>query len=381
MAGVTWLAFRRRRTSLAVFIAVALVLDAWMLANGHASADALRHTGLCPTLPCVEPSEIYAPARQAAVIDLLLVVLPLALGLVHGVGLVAREAENSTHRLVFTQGVSRTRWYLTSLAVALGGALVVEAIVLPVAHWWAGIAWVDLPGTLTLGGSRIQPDVVPVSGVVPLAYTGFAVALGVAAGAVLRRVPWATAVTAVTYLVVAAVRITSIRPLFAPTGFLMDGTTDSAQYAIWPNPPPWNITYEYRAVPGIERSPGASSPDRVAAECSVYGLHPQDVVTCMRRQGVEGGFVTQSLANYWRLQWSETALYAVLALVLAGLGLVAVRRSRDGGDRPGDTIPGTPPQVADGSRYTSAPASRNSADFSLRPISTAVARSMPLPSA
>jgi hypothetical protein len=44
---------------------------------------------------------------------------------------------------------------------------------------------------------------------------------------------------------------------------------------------------------------------------------------------VEGGFVTQSSAHYWRLQWVESALYAGLAIVLAALGLVAVRRIQD----------------------------------------------------
>ena len=308
---------------------LAVALDAWMLADGHASADELRRTGLCPTLPCQQPTGAFAPARQAAVIDLLLLVLPLALGLVLGVGLVAVETERGTHRLAWTQAVSRTRWYLTSLATAAAGALVVAAVVLPIAHWWAGIAWVDLPGTLTLGGGRIQPDVYPVSGVVPLAYTLFAVALGTVAGAALRRVPWGAAVTVVGYLALAVVMVGAVRSTLAPAGFLVADTTDSAQYVTWPDPPPWNVTYEYRAIPGVVRSAGAPSPDRVAAACSLLGVHPQDVVECLGRHGVEGGFVTQSPAHFWRLQWAEAALYLGLALVLAALGLVAVRRSQD----------------------------------------------------
>ena len=324
-----WLAIRRRRNALVAFLVAALALDAWMSVDGHASADALRRTGLCPALPCQQPSGLFAPARQAVAIDLLLLVLPLALGLVLGVGLVAGETERATHRLAWTQDVSRTRWYLTSLAVALGGALVIVAAILPVAHWWAGVAWVDLPRTLTLGGDRIQPDVYPVSGVVPVAYTVFAVALGVAAGGVLRRVSWTATVTVVLYLALAVVTVTTFRGSFAPTGFLVDGTTDSAQYAPWPTPPPWNVGYEYRAIPGVVRSPTAPSPDRVYDACRPYGEHPQDLVNCMRRQGVEGGFITQAPSHYWRLQWIEAAIYSALAVLLGGLGLVAVRRSQD----------------------------------------------------
>ena len=203
------------------------------------------------------------------------------------------------------------------------------AVQLPVAHRWAGAAWVDLPSTLTLGGSRIQPDAYAVSGVVPLAYTLFAVALGAVAGAVLRRVPWAAAVTVVGYLALAVVVVGAVRPTLASTGFLVSDTTDSAQYVTWPHPPPWNVTYEYRVVPGAVRRSGAPPPDRVAAACSVLGIHPQVMADCMRRQGVEGGFVTQAPSHYWRLQWAEAAVYSTLAVVLAALGLVAVRRTRD----------------------------------------------------
>ena len=326
---MTWLALRRRRSTFFVFLGLSLVLDFWMVVNGHTSANALSHTGLCQTFACTQPTELYAPARQAVVVDLLLLLLPLGLGLTLGVGLVAGEAERSTNRLVWTQDVTRTRWYVTSLAVSVGIAGVIAAVVLPVAHWWAGVAWVDLPGTLTLGGDRIQPDMFPVSGIVPLAYTVFAVTLGAAIGAVVRRVPWAAAVTVVLYLALAVVMVTTVRQGFAPTGFLVDSTTDSAQYAPWPTPPPWNVGYEYRVIPGVVRGPDAPPPVAVFEACRPYGEHPQDLVDCMRRRGVEGGFVTQSPAHYWRLQWVEALLYAGLAVVLAGVGLVAVRRTQD----------------------------------------------------
>jgi len=324
-----WLPVRRRRTTLVVLLALTVGLDLWMVVNGHTSANDLRHTGLCQTVACTQPSELYAPARQAVVVDLVLWLLPLALGLALGVGLVAGDTGTARNRLVWTQGVSRTRWYLVSLGAALGGALLVTLVELPFAHWWAGVAWVDLPTALSLGGSRVQPDVFPVSGVVPLAYTGFAVTLGVAAGAVLRRVPWAAVVTVVVYVALAVAMTTSVRPSFAPTGFHMDGTTDSVQYVDWPSPPPWVIGYEYRLIPGASVPTVRLPPDRVAQACAYLGIHPQDVVTCMRRQGVEGGFVTQSPSNYWRLQWSEAALYLGLAVAFGAAGLVAVRRTQD----------------------------------------------------
>ena len=43
-------------------------------------------------------------------IGILLLLLPLLIGLFWGAPLVSREVEHGTHRLVWTQGVSRRRW-------------------------------------------------------------------------------------------------------------------------------------------------------------------------------------------------------------------------------------------------------------------------------
>jgi ABC-type transport system involved in multi-copper enzyme maturation permease subunit len=44
--------------------------------------------------------------------------LPLFAGLFWGAPLVAREVEHGTHRLVWTQGVSRARWALVKFGLA-----------------------------------------------------------------------------------------------------------------------------------------------------------------------------------------------------------------------------------------------------------------------
>ena len=325
---MTWLAFRRHRTLFLVFVAVVAVLDVWMLRTGHGTLPPAEQ--ICGNLPCQEPSGVFAPARQAAVLDLVLLALPCLLGVVFGTSLVAGEYERSTHRLAWTQQrVSRTRWYLTSWAVVAGALTVLVALELPVAHWWAGAAWIDLPQSVAPGGSRIQPNVFGLSGVVPLAYTLFALALGTTAGAVTRRVGWAAASTVVVYAAVAVVLVVGLRTTFAPATFLVNGTTDSVQYAHLPSPPPWVVGYEYRRIPGSRIPSGARSPDQVARACAVYGIDPRAVVRCMSARGVEGGFMTQPARNYWRLQWIEAGVVAGLTALLFGLGLLAVRRSQD----------------------------------------------------
>ncbi len=49
-------------------------------------------------------------------------VAPALFGMFWGVPLVAREMESGTHRLVWTQGVTRRRWITSKLAVVMGSA-------------------------------------------------------------------------------------------------------------------------------------------------------------------------------------------------------------------------------------------------------------------
>ena len=64
------------------------------------------------------------------------VVFPALVGLFVGAPLLARELQHGTHRLAWTQSVTRRRWLLSktlllSLATALGAALL-SALVM----WW-----------------------------------------------------------------------------------------------------------------------------------------------------------------------------------------------------------------------------------------------------
>ncbi len=326
-----WLAWRRNRGRILTVVGGLAVLGLWMVHDAHAGAvlggaTACSQSGQDDYTRCTAP---LSPGNQAVVINGLLLFLPCLLGLLFGAPLVAGEAERATHRLAWTQHRSRTRWFVTTwVSVALVLTAVVAAAV-PLAQWWSGQVSVKVPEAVSLGGDRIQPNLFSVTGLVPVAYSLFALALGAALGAILRRTSLAVVGTIVVYSVVALVMVFAVRPALAPTGFLVDGTTDSPQYAPFPDPPPWNVAYRYRAIPGSSVRPGSPSPDAVALRCSVHAEHPDQVVRCMSAHGVEGGFVFQPPSHYWRLQMGESLLYLVGTGVLFGLGVVAVRRMRD----------------------------------------------------
>jgi hypothetical protein len=322
-------ASRRHRSALIGLFALALVLDGWMIWLHHDGESVFHNMVYCNGRPCNLTSGRTVAGDENAVVDVLLLFFPCLAGILLGAPMVAGETDGSTHRLAWTQGISRGRWLLDSYAVLAGGALVLVAVVLVIAQWWSGTAWLNIPSAIALGGDRIQPDIFSVSGVVPMAYTLFAVTLGAAAGAITRRTTAAIATTVVVYVLMAGLMVALVRPELAPTSFVRSDTTDSVQYAPLPRPSPWVVTYEYRVVAAAPaRSRPTTDPDTIALDCSSYG-QTRLLVRCLDRHGVEGGFETESPANFWKLQWNEAAIYLALTGAFGLLLFRAVRRLQD----------------------------------------------------
>jgi len=111
-------------------------------------------------------------------LDALVVVVPALVGIFWGAPLVARELESGTHRLVWTQSVSRARWLAVKLGT-LGIASMHAAGLLSLAvTWWARpLDHAHMARFTTFD----QRDLVPIG------YAAFAFALAVAVGIVIRR--------------------------------------------------------------------------------------------------------------------------------------------------------------------------------------------------
>jgi ABC-type transport system involved in multi-copper enzyme maturation permease subunit len=119
-------------------------------------------------------------------LDLLLRLFPALIGAFWGAPLLSRELETGTHRLAWTQSVSRRRWVLTRLGI-LGLATVVltGALTLTVTWWFRSI-------DATQDSSYAFFDR---RDVVVIGYSLFAFAVGALAGAVVRRTVPAMAAT------------------------------------------------------------------------------------------------------------------------------------------------------------------------------------------
>lgn len=131
----------------------------------------------------------------------LLVIIPLLGGLFWGAPLVAREVETGTHRLAWTQSVTRRHWLTVKLAAFLA-ATVLGAVIVSLSFG----AWMGVAQRLTYLGevsvNRLAAPEFDLTGIVPVGTALFAFALGTAAGALIRRTIPAMAVTLGVYLAV-----------------------------------------------------------------------------------------------------------------------------------------------------------------------------------
>ncbi|GAA5018199.1 hypothetical protein [Actinopolymorpha pittospori] len=118
--------------------------------------------------------------------------LSLFVGALLGAPLLAQEFEHGTHRMAWTQGVTRIRWlaerYFVALVVALAATAAVHAVTIVVAE---GASPLVLPPPL---------DGLGTAGAVPYARVVWMVSLGMLAGALTRRTIGAVAVTAVGWM-------------------------------------------------------------------------------------------------------------------------------------------------------------------------------------
>ncbi|OKI65531.1 hypothetical protein A6A27_24445 [Micromonospora sp. CB01531] len=185
VAGMVWLTWRQHRWTLLGSLVLTLVLVGWMT---YLSIDMMSLYHQCHDTRCPPYSPQYAalfadygPILQAEILALVVQYTPLLIGVFIGVPVLAREHEQRTLLLAWSQDVSPVRWLWTKLALlglfvaALGAAL--AAVTDHLAHVHATI----------VGNSLFGDSVFPVTGMLPLASSVCWFAVGVALGAAIRR--------------------------------------------------------------------------------------------------------------------------------------------------------------------------------------------------
>jgi hypothetical protein len=147
---MTWLVWRQHRQQALAAVVALLAVALLLVPTGRQMRAAFDDLGLRRCLPGADHSELVAPDGGCASLSeqfsgqflglgtasLLLLFLPVLAGLFWGAPLVAREVEHGTHRLVWTQGVTRLRWATVKLALVGGGVVLVAATYALLVGWW-----------------------------------------------------------------------------------------------------------------------------------------------------------------------------------------------------------------------------------------------------
>ncbi|MEV4318045.1 ABC transporter permease [Actinocrispum sp. NPDC049592] len=187
-----WVSWRRQRAQLITLLGLLVV---------GAGAIILLRSNMIGTIAssqlaqCVTQDLQQCPAPEAAKAfqeqwsttlslgQALIIGIPALIGVFIGAPLFARELEQGTHVLAFTQSVSRTRWMVSKLVIALVPALIVLIVLQSLVSWWLSAA-----GTL---GPRKNGSFSALNFGIehasPVGYALFAFALGTFLGVVSRR--------------------------------------------------------------------------------------------------------------------------------------------------------------------------------------------------
>jgi hypothetical protein len=320
---MSWLIWRQHRKQLLVTLVGLVALAAIMVPSGlaiHRTAAALglpeciRQANAAATNPhviCGSALERFSEQHVSGAFFavLLFVFAPLLIGLFWGAPLVAREVEQGTHRLVWTQGVSRRRWALAKIAFVGVVALVISAV------YGLGLSWWMAP--LNLTGSRFGLVSFDMQGVVPIGYTLFAVALGVFAGTFLHRMLPAMAMTLGGFIAVRVAIAALARPRYM-----------TAQVRTYRESLPTEGTAE--GEPSVIPTPAASTGQGREVGDWMLAREFRDANGAGDDQFPLAYAYTwelfQPASRFWPFQMIETGFFVALALILFALALRRLRR-------------------------------------------------------
>jgi ABC-2 family transporter len=336
MIRLTWLQFRTQALTALVAMAAFAVL---LAVTGPHLASLYAASGLsgcrvdtCQSLAGSFTAEVQSTYTALYVLSVGIILLaPAVIGLFWGAPLIARELETGTSDVAWNQSVTRRRWLAVKLTVGgLTAMAVTEGLSLMQA-WWAapfGRAVTDGAPQGPLSQDRFTELIFATHGITPIGYAAFAFALGVAAGALIRRTLPAMAVTLAVFLALQIAMPLWIRPHFAPADRIVIATAGGFEAGGATGPGGNTLTLVATSLPGqpeawilssgpvnaadqpVSTTPAACTAASIAGGPDFYG--------CLTSQGIREAIRYQPASRYWPFQWAETGLYLALALALAG---------------------------------------------------------------
>lgn len=299
MSYVVW---RLHRTHVIIACAALAALSTLLVVTGlnmastyDAATSTCQSTHSCDQLPNL----LFQ--GDGGLIDLVAgtMILPALLGVLWGAPLLAGEFESGTTDLIWTQSVTRRRWMLTNLGWALGAAVLWGTLITVLVSWWR------IPENALF--DRLSPGPFDVQGIVPVAYSVFAMAVGIAAGVVLRRTLPAVATALAGFIAVRAVIALYVREHFlAPITHTFPINVDSST----------SLAHTWWLTGYVANASGQSSefgvPVPPGCRTNVY----QQLQSCLATHGFHRVVTYQPADRFWTFQAIEAGIFLVLSLAL-----------------------------------------------------------------
>jgi hypothetical protein len=317
---MTWLIWRQHRNQaltatavLAAFAALMLVTGLRMASQYHAALASCAAAGSCSQLNDV----LFQNDQVLFFLATLTVAVPALLGMFWGAPLVARELETGTSQFAWMQSVTRRHWFSVKTGWMLLAGAAWGAAISALVTWWSGPK-----NAISL--DRFAPPQFDIQGIVPVAYAVFAVALGIAAGTMMRRALPALAATIAIFTALRLAIVIYLRPHYlTPVTAIYNLSHPSSR----PAGAVWRLA-DNTLVPNGHLYPGSirglliqGLPD-VPSACRPLIGQGKQIVPCLAAHGFREQFIYQPASRYWAFQGIETAIYIGLA---AALILLAAR--------------------------------------------------------
>jgi ABC-type transport system involved in multi-copper enzyme maturation permease subunit len=350
-----WLTWRQFRAAAAMMSAALAGLAAILALTGPGMADDYS-AGIagCTTQSggCSDFVHRFFQDHQDAflAVTAVVMVLPALIGLFWGAPLIARELEAGTHRLVWNQSITRTRWLAVKLGLTGLAAMTAAGLGSLAVTWWSS------PIDKTAAGDfpRMEPLLFDARGIVPIGYAAFAFALGVTVGMLVRRTLPAMAITLAVFVAVQIAMPLLVRPhLLAPTRSTVEINAYNLEHLAAPDSggrmqailkapstgafsDAWVLSsqtidasgHAVASIPLSRSGPCGPPPGGPAQQPT--GAEPGDGLSpCfaeIKRLGYRQQVTYQPSSRFWPFQWYETGIYTALALGLAGFSFWRIRR-------------------------------------------------------
>jgi hypothetical protein len=262
---------------------------------------------------------------------------PAIIGVFWGAPLVAREVDAHTYKVAWNQSITRTRWLTVKLAVVGLAAMATVGLLSLIVSWYSSP--IDQAVTLNprhgISLFRLGPILFDTRGITPIGYAAFAFALGVTAGALIRRTIPAMAATLAGFVAVQIVMTDFIRQhLAAPAHAIValgtaniDGISQGVNNSMTVHATPsfsqvgaWVLSSQ------IIGKTGQAFQGAFTQAC--LGSNFQNCTASIGKLHLRQTIAYLPASRFWTLQWREATIFMILTVLLAGMSFGAISRRR-----------------------------------------------------